>query len=80
MTQSISRVHSCAAIANGDKIQAEFQGVVHFRGQVAEMHPTMSIFWAVDSIGERRLIDFLDFAVYLVHDADTPHWLPALGA
>ncbi|MDQ4501056.1 hypothetical protein [Sinomonas sp. ASV322] len=60
------RISSCRELVCGDEIQAQVGSVVHFRGRVTNLHPPMDLFWAVDAIGERRLIDFHEYAVYVV--------------
>ncbi|MDQ4501291.1 hypothetical protein [Sinomonas sp. ASV322] len=69
MPQSASRVHSCRELVTGNEVQAKVGDVVHFRGRVIDMHEPMELFWAVDSVGERRILEFREYAIYLMADS-----------
>ncbi|MEA5454454.1 hypothetical protein SPF06_06945 [Sinomonas sp. JGH33] len=69
MPHHACRISSCRELVCGDEILAQVGGVVHFRGRVTNLHAPMDLFWAVDAIGERRIIDFHEYAVYLVTEA-----------
>ena len=66
MTSSNSgaRVHSCEEVGRGAEIEARVKGAKHFEGLVIETHPKMRLFWAVSSVGVRRLIEFDEYEVY----------------
>ena len=66
------RVRSCKELVCGDEIQARVDDVVHFRGHVINVHQPMELFWAIDAIGERRIIDFQEYAVYVLTESEQP--------
>ncbi|MDQ4503806.1 hypothetical protein [Sinomonas sp. ASV322] len=55
----------------GAEVEARIGDVVHFRGRVVVLHEPMQLFWAVDPIGERRIIDFHEFAVRIVTEVES---------
>lgn len=57
-------VRASASLARGDVVQAYAAGVLHFTGCVTEVHADGGLFWAVDSIGQRQLIDLGSYRVY----------------
>ncbi|WP_423181263.1 hypothetical protein [Arthrobacter sp. NyZ413] len=62
-------------ILAGDLVEARKDGVLHFSGEVAEVHPTMDLFWIVRDDGIRRIIEFERFEVNRSHrepDAGKP--------
>jgi hypothetical protein len=57
-------VASCRDLDAGAEVEARVRGQKHFEGQVTETHPKMRLFWAVDSLGARRLIELDEYEVY----------------
>lgn len=57
-------VSRCASLAHGDVVQAYMAGVLCFTGCVTEVQPEGELFWAVDGIGHRQLIDLGSYLVY----------------
>jgi hypothetical protein len=62
-------VSSCRELAYGDRIEAAVSGVVWFQGEVVQIWPAMELFWAIDSLGERRIIEFSEYTVSLLDRA-----------
>jgi hypothetical protein len=65
-----TRLHSCAQLIIGDWVKAESRGTAPFQGQVVEIHQPMDLFWAVDFIGERRILDFESHSIYLIESEE----------
>ena len=61
---SAMRVRSCYELEAGAEIEARVGGEKHFEGQVTETHSKLRLFWAVDGVGVRRLIELDEFEVY----------------
>ena len=57
-------VRSCHELDPGSVVEARVRGEKHFEGQVTETHPKMRLFWAVDQVGVRRLIELDEYEVY----------------
>ncbi|MCH6472451.1 hypothetical protein [Sinomonas terrae] len=70
MSHGTARVYSCEELRCGDEIQAQFGGVVRFHGHVIELHRPMELLWAVDAIGERRIIEIKKYTVYRLNEVD----------
>ena len=58
------RVRSCHELEAGAVIEVRWRGEKHFEGQVDVTHPRMGLFWAVDEVGVRRLIELDEYEVY----------------
>ena len=61
------RMLTCAGLVPGDMIQAHVGTVLQFTGCVTETQADGELFWAVDSIGQRRLIDLGSYEVYRLY-------------
>lgn len=61
------RILSCSELSEGGYVEARVRGTVHFHGRVHEIMPSMNIFWAIDSMGERRIIDFGEYEIHGRH-------------
>lgn len=61
---------TCGELQRGDVVQAK-SGHVLFTGRVIEIHVGHELFWAVDSLGDRRLIDLGSYEVYQLHPPST---------
>lgn len=61
------RVLTCAGLVPGDVVQAHVGAVLQFIGCVTETQAEHELFWAVDSIGQRRLIDLGSYEVYRLY-------------
>lgn len=57
-------VRSCHELEAGAEIEARVRGEKHFEGRVDETHPKLRLFWAVDEVGVRRLIELDEYEVY----------------
>jgi hypothetical protein len=60
------RVRSCHELLPGAEIEARVRGEKHFEGQVDTAHPKMGLFWAVDKVGVRKLIELDAYEVYRI--------------
>jgi hypothetical protein len=58
------QLHDCSDLEHGDIIHAHRRGILQFVGRVTEIDPSQELFWAVDSIGDRRLVDLGSYDVY----------------
>lgn len=57
-------VRSCHELEAGAEIEARIRGERRFKGTVAETHPKMRLFWAVDHVGVRRIIELDEYEVF----------------
>ena len=63
------RILACVELETGDAIEARLGPILHFTGCVTEVQTDQELFWATDSIGHRRLIDFGSYDVFRVYPA-----------
>lgn len=59
-------IHSVDCLSPGSRIQASRVGLMQLQGTVDVMHLTLELFWMVDDLGERRIIDLDTYLVELV--------------
>jgi hypothetical protein len=59
------RIRTCTEIREGDAILAHYGTVLQFAGLVTLIQADHKLFWAVDSLGCRRLIDLGSYNVFL---------------
>jgi hypothetical protein len=44
--------------------------VLYFSARVTELMPQFDLFWATDDHGERRIVEFQEYSVSLVHSSE----------
>lgn len=69
-TGSHPAIESCDGIRPGDRIEARRGGVLYFSARVTELMPQFDLFWATDDHGERRIVEFQEYSVSLVHSSE----------